>query len=135
MQKREQNKSGGSAGAASGPAAKRGRPFGSASGSAAASASSGDIAAPSTLLGPTLQVHTSFAGECYYQNPKPNVQFCAWINILLCCYCDFVRLRSKQQEDSFGSAEWIKERVNMGIEHSYNAFFQRKGRYAQRFPR
>uniref|UniRef100_A0A2P2JLX7 SWI/SNF-like complex subunit BAF250 C-terminal domain-containing protein n=2 Tax=Rhizophora mucronata TaxID=61149 RepID=A0A2P2JLX7_RHIMU len=63
MQKRDQSKSGGSAGGATAPSAKRGRPFGSASSSAAAAASSGDAAAPSTLLGPSLQVHTSFVDQ------------------------------------------------------------------------
>ncbi|CAK7327149.1 unnamed protein product [Dovyalis caffra] len=62
MQKRDQNKSGGSGGGSTAPAPKRGRPFGSTSGSAAAS-SAADSAAPSTLLGPSLQVHTSFADQ------------------------------------------------------------------------
>ncbi|GMN46815.1 hypothetical protein TIFTF001_015985 [Ficus carica] len=59
MQKRELGKSGGAAGGATAPPAKRGRPFGSTSSNAAAT----DTAAPSTLLGPSLQVHSSFAGQ------------------------------------------------------------------------
>ncbi|KAJ6430145.1 hypothetical protein OIU84_021537 [Salix udensis] len=62
MQKRDLNKSGGSGGGSAAPAPKRGRPFGSTSGSAAASFAA-DSAAPSTLLGPSLQVHTSFADQ------------------------------------------------------------------------
>ncbi|XP_061987518.1 armadillo repeat-containing protein LFR isoform X2 [Populus nigra] len=62
MQKRDLNKSGGSGGGSAAPAPKRGRPFGSTSGSAAAS-SAADSVAPSTLLGPSLQVHTSFADQ------------------------------------------------------------------------
>ncbi|KAL9401431.1 hypothetical protein Peur_005280 [Populus x canadensis] len=62
MQKRDLNKSGGSGGGSAAPAPKRGRPFGSTSGSAAAS-SAADSVAPSTLLGPSLQVHTSFAAS------------------------------------------------------------------------
>ncbi|KAF2313918.1 hypothetical protein GH714_020533 [Hevea brasiliensis] len=62
MQKRDQNKSAGSAGGATAPAAKRGRPFGSTS-SNTASASSGDTVAPSNLLGPSLQVHSSFLDQ------------------------------------------------------------------------
>ncbi|KAL1367409.1 hypothetical protein HN51_021474 [Arachis hypogaea] len=67
MQKREQGKSGGSSGGGSAPPAKRGRPFGSGSNSAAAAAiaaAAGDsAAAPSTLLGPSLHVHSSFADQ------------------------------------------------------------------------
>ncbi|PON40177.1 Coatomer beta subunit [Parasponia andersonii] len=65
MQKREQGKSGGVAGGAAAPPAKRGRPFGSTSNSAAAAAAAAaaDIAAPSTLLGPSLHVHSSFADQ------------------------------------------------------------------------
>ncbi|KAL6581682.1 hypothetical protein OROMI_005696 [Orobanche minor] len=69
MQKREQNKQGGaSGGATSTPSAKRGRPFGSGShnasaSAAAAAAASGDSAAPNTLLGPSLQVHSAFAEQ------------------------------------------------------------------------
>lgn len=63
MQKREQGKSGGAAGGAATPAAKRGRPFGSTSGSSGGSGSAADSAAPTTLLGPSLQVHSSFAGQ------------------------------------------------------------------------
>ncbi|KAK3024094.1 hypothetical protein RJ639_044196, partial [Escallonia herrerae] len=62
MQKREQGKQGGASGGAAPPAAKRGRPFGSVnSNSAGAAAASSDSAAPSTLLGPSLQVHAVFA--------------------------------------------------------------------------
>ncbi|KAK9288978.1 hypothetical protein L1049_017449 [Liquidambar formosana] len=60
MQKREQSKVGGAAGGAAAPAAKRGRPFGSGNSNATAAA---DSAAPSTLLGPSLQVHSSFADQ------------------------------------------------------------------------
>uniref|UniRef100_A0A7C8YMN8 SWI/SNF-like complex subunit BAF250 C-terminal domain-containing protein n=1 Tax=Opuntia streptacantha TaxID=393608 RepID=A0A7C8YMN8_OPUST len=65
MQKREQGKPGGSAGGTPTPAPKRGRPFGSGTNSAAvaAVAAAADSAAPSTLLGPTLQVHSSFADQ------------------------------------------------------------------------
>ncbi|XP_073526584.1 uncharacterized protein [Phyllobates terribilis] len=61
MQK-PQVKQGPPAGAAATPAARRGRPYGSGTNSPAA-ASSSDAAAPSTLLGPTLQVHTAFADQ------------------------------------------------------------------------
>ncbi|KAL6970495.1 hypothetical protein U1Q18_048766 [Sarracenia purpurea var. burkii] len=60
MQKREQGKQGGASGGVAPPPAKRGRPFGSVSSNAAASA---DAVAPSTLLGPSLQVHSSFADQ------------------------------------------------------------------------
>ncbi|KAI4373921.1 hypothetical protein MLD38_011979 [Melastoma candidum] len=71
MQKREQGKSGGGS---SQPPAKRGRPFGSGSGggggggggnsSLAVAAGGVDAAAaPSLLLGPSLQVHSSFADQ------------------------------------------------------------------------
>ncbi|OAY28026.1 armadillo repeat-containing protein LFR [Manihot esculenta] len=63
MQKRDQNKSAGSAGGATGPAAKRGRPFGSTSSNIASSSFGGDIVAPSNLLGPSLQVHSSFLDQ------------------------------------------------------------------------
>ncbi|GER25478.1 ARM repeat superfamily protein [Striga asiatica] len=67
MQKRELNKPGGaSGGGAATPTAKRGRPFGSGGNSAsaaAAAAASGDSAAPFTLLGPSLQVHSAFAEQ------------------------------------------------------------------------
>lgn len=65
MQKRDQSKGvGGSSGSAT-PAAKRGRPFGSGSSNAAAAAAfaSADSAAPATLLGPSLQVHSAFAEQ------------------------------------------------------------------------
>nr|KYP76708.1 hypothetical protein KK1_020960 [Cajanus cajan] len=63
MQKREQGKSGGAAGGGAAPPAKRGRPFGSGNNSASAAASAADSAAPSTLLGPSLHVHNSFADQ------------------------------------------------------------------------
>ncbi|XP_059632434.1 armadillo repeat-containing protein LFR [Cornus florida] len=61
MQKREQGKQGGGPGGSNTPAAKRGRPFGSSTNAAAAAAA--DTAAPLTLLGPSLQVHSSFADQ------------------------------------------------------------------------
>ncbi|KAL3507773.1 hypothetical protein ACH5RR_033155 [Cinchona calisaya] len=66
MQKREQSKVGGGAGGSATPATKRGRPFGSGSSNAAAAAAaagSADSIAPSTLLGPSLQVHSAFAEQ------------------------------------------------------------------------
>ncbi|XP_057959281.1 armadillo repeat-containing protein LFR [Malania oleifera] len=64
MQKREQAKMGGAAGGAGAPAPKRGRPFGSgSSNSSAIAVASADSAAPPTLLGPSLQVHSSFADQ------------------------------------------------------------------------
>lgn len=70
MQKRDLSKLGGAVGGSAPPAAKRGRPIGSGSNSAAlsaaataAAAASGDSIAPSTLLGPSLQVHSAFAGN------------------------------------------------------------------------
>ncbi|XP_054820215.1 armadillo repeat-containing protein LFR [Prosopis cineraria] len=64
MQKRDQSKSGGAGGSSSAPPAKRGRPFGSSSTSAAAAAAAAaDSAAPSTMLGPSLHVHSSFADQ------------------------------------------------------------------------
>ncbi|XP_043713784.1 armadillo repeat-containing protein LFR [Telopea speciosissima] len=63
MQKREQGKVGGATGGATPLTAKRGRPFGSGSNNAAAAAAAADSAAPSTLLGPSLQVHSSFADQ------------------------------------------------------------------------
>ncbi|CAL5395378.1 unnamed protein product [Camellia sinensis] len=60
MQKREQGKHGGASGGAATPAAKRGRPLGS---GATNSAASPDAPAPSTLLGPSLQVHSTFADQ------------------------------------------------------------------------
>ncbi|XWS08898.1 hypothetical protein CRYUN_Cryun40dG0039900 [Craigia yunnanensis] len=62
MQKREQSKSGGAAGGTAAPQPKRGRPIGSTAVSAA-SASAADSVAPSTLLGPSLQIHNSFAEQ------------------------------------------------------------------------
>ncbi|RRT73359.1 hypothetical protein B296_00009278 [Ensete ventricosum] len=62
MQKREAGKSGGSFTTP----AKRGRPFGSTAAAAAAaaatSAAAGDASSPASLLGPSLQITTSFAG-------------------------------------------------------------------------
>ncbi|KAK6929884.1 hypothetical protein RJ641_003978 [Dillenia turbinata] len=67
MQKRERElgKQGGGSGGGTTPAAKRGRPFGSGTNNAiaAAAAAAADTAAPSTLLGPSLQVHTTFADQ------------------------------------------------------------------------
>lgn len=65
MQRREQGKQGGAAGGASTPAPKRGRPIGSGTNSAAvaAAAAAADSAAPSALLGPTFQVHSTFADQ------------------------------------------------------------------------
>lgn len=62
MQKREQGKSGGAAGGNAAPPPKRGRPFGSTAASVA-SASAADSVAPSTHLGPSLQIHNSFSGN------------------------------------------------------------------------
>lgn len=71
MQKREQGKSAGAAGGATAPAPKRGRPFGSSNSSAAAAAAAAaDTVAPSNLLGPSLHVHSSFAGQYFFQNPS-----------------------------------------------------------------
>ncbi|KAL9671736.1 hypothetical protein QQ045_009307 [Rhodiola kirilowii] len=61
MQKRDQSKLGGSAIGASAPAPKRGRPFGSTSGNNASVTN--EFTAPSSLLGPSLQVHSSFADQ------------------------------------------------------------------------
>ncbi|XP_016483556.1 armadillo repeat-containing protein LFR-like [Nicotiana tabacum] len=66
MQKREQSKLSGSTGGSAAPPAKRGRPFGSGgsnAAAAAAAAAAADSAAPSTLLGPSLQVHSAFAEQ------------------------------------------------------------------------
>ncbi|EPS58876.1 hypothetical protein M569_15936, partial [Genlisea aurea] len=76
MQKREQSKPGGIGGGSAPPAAKRGRPIGSGTGNSAAAVAAaaaaaaaattlaaGDSAAPSTLLGPSLQVHSAFAEQ------------------------------------------------------------------------
>ncbi|XP_034677752.1 armadillo repeat-containing protein LFR-like [Vitis riparia] len=62
MQKRDQSKLGSTAGGAITPAAKRGYPFGSGGSNSAATAVA-DAAAPSTLLGPSLHVHGSFADQ------------------------------------------------------------------------
>ncbi|KAJ9182197.1 hypothetical protein P3X46_006220 [Hevea brasiliensis] len=63
MQKGDQSKSAGSAGGATAQAAKRGRPFGSTSSNVASASSGGHTMAPSNLLGPSLQVHTSFVDQ------------------------------------------------------------------------
>lgn len=81
MQKREQGKSGGSAGGGAAPPAKRGRPFGSGSSSASASASAADSAAPSTLLGPSLHVHNSFAGQFTASSLSMNLYTHNWFYI------------------------------------------------------
>nr|GMD70009.1 armadillo repeat-containing protein LFR-like [Ipomoea batatas] len=62
MQKRDIGKHGGGSAP---PAAKRGRPFGSGSGhaSTAAASAASDSVAPTTLLGPSLQVHSAFAEQ------------------------------------------------------------------------
>ncbi|XP_057506756.1 armadillo repeat-containing protein LFR-like [Actinidia eriantha] len=57
MQKREQGKQGGALGGSATPAPKRGKPFGS------TSSNNADAVAPSTLLGSSLQVHSSFADQ------------------------------------------------------------------------
>lgn len=68
MQKREAAKQGGAPGGSGAtPAPKRGRPFGSTSAAAAAAAAAvaaaADSPAPSTVLGPSLQLHSAFAGH------------------------------------------------------------------------
>ncbi|KAI5649325.1 hypothetical protein M9H77_35330 [Catharanthus roseus] len=67
MQKRERelSKGAGSSGGSAGSASKRGRPLGSggSNAAAAAAAASGDSIAPSSLLGPSLQVHSAFAEQ------------------------------------------------------------------------
>ncbi|KAL3634493.1 hypothetical protein CASFOL_021547 [Castilleja foliolosa] len=70
MQKREQSKLGGAVGGPAVPPPKRGRPVGSgtnsaiaAAAAAAVSAAVGDSASPSSLLGPSLQVHSAFAEQ------------------------------------------------------------------------
>lgn len=65
MQKREQGKSAGAAGGATAPTPKRGRPFGSGNSNAAAASAAAETAAPSNLLGPSLHVHSSFAGQFF----------------------------------------------------------------------
>ncbi|KAF5775645.1 putative armadillo-like helical, SWI/SNF-like complex subunit BAF250/Osa protein [Helianthus annuus] len=62
MQKRELGKQGGGSGGSGTPAAKRGRPVGSTASNLAAAALA-EAAAPSTLLGPSLQIHSSFADQ------------------------------------------------------------------------
>ncbi|CAN0857270.1 Armadillo repeat-containing protein LFR [Linum grandiflorum] len=61
MQKRDQNKFGSAAGGSGAPPPKRGRPFGSTNSNS--SGGGGDAAAPSTLLGPSLQVHNTFTDQ------------------------------------------------------------------------
>ncbi|XP_074269673.1 armadillo repeat-containing protein LFR [Silene latifolia] len=65
MQKREHAKQSGAGGGATAPPVKRGRPLGSLTNSSAVSAiaAAADSAAPSSLLGPTFQVHSSFADQ------------------------------------------------------------------------
>ncbi|KAK4775686.1 hypothetical protein SAY87_023647 [Trapa incisa] len=69
MQKRELGKSGGGAvGGSAPPVPKRGRPLGSTSSNSASiasfvAASAAEVAVPSSLLGPSLQVHNSFADQ------------------------------------------------------------------------
>ncbi|CAI0559342.1 unnamed protein product [Linum tenue] len=63
MQKRDQSKFTGSAGGTSAPPAKRGRPFGSTNSNSSAGGSGGDAAAPLNMLGPSLQVHNTFADQ------------------------------------------------------------------------
>ncbi|KAG8370307.1 hypothetical protein BUALT_Bualt14G0103300 [Buddleja alternifolia] len=62
---KKQSKQGGASGGAATSAGKRGRPFGGGSSNAAAlpAAAAGESAAPSTLLGPSLQVHSAFAEQ------------------------------------------------------------------------
>lgn len=62
MHKREQGKSGGVSGGTTPTPPKRGRPFGSSTNNAA-SAAAADSVAPATLLGPSLQVHSSFSDQ------------------------------------------------------------------------
>lgn len=74
MQKRDQSKQGGASGGGyAAPPAKRGRPFGSSNSNnanaAAIAAVAADTPAPSTLLGPSLQLSSSFAGQSC-QNPS-----------------------------------------------------------------
>ncbi|KAE9445803.1 hypothetical protein C3L33_22289, partial [Rhododendron williamsianum] len=68
MQKRDQSKQGGASGGGyAAPPAKRGRPFGSSNSNnanaAAIAAVAADTPAPSTLLGPSLQLSSSFADQ------------------------------------------------------------------------
>lgn len=77
MQKRELGKAAG--GAAPSPAPKRGRPFGSTAAAAAAAAVAGDAAAPSNLLGPSLQIQSNFAG------PPPASLFLCRAFAPVCC--------------------------------------------------
>ncbi|KAM0016208.1 putative armadillo-like helical, SWI/SNF-like complex subunit BAF250/Osa protein [Helianthus debilis subsp. tardiflorus] len=62
MQKRELGKQGGGSGGSGTPAAKRGRPVGSTANNLAAAALA-EAATASTLLGPSLQIHSSFADQ------------------------------------------------------------------------
>ncbi|KAK1270404.1 hypothetical protein QJS04_geneDACA007458 [Acorus gramineus] len=69
MQKRDQSKAAGGGGGAASTPAKRGRPFGATGGgsagnpSAASAGTAPDSAAPSALLGPSLQVQCNFAEQ------------------------------------------------------------------------
>lgn len=91
MQKREQGKHGGSVGGGSStPAPKRGRPIGSGTNSAAvaAVAAAADSAAPHTLLGPTLQVHSAFAGlSSTLSLTSPLSSDCLTFKLSLLDYC------------------------------------------------
>ncbi|KAL6007295.1 hypothetical protein ACLOJK_032792 [Asimina triloba] len=63
MQKRDQGKVAGASGGGATPASKRHRPFGANVPGASVGVATGDAAAPPTLLGPSLQVHSSFADQ------------------------------------------------------------------------
>ncbi|XP_026446593.1 armadillo repeat-containing protein LFR-like isoform X1 [Papaver somniferum] len=63
MQKREQGKLGGAGGGSATQTPKRGRPFGSVNNSTGLSSATADSVAPQCLLGPSLQVHSSFAEQ------------------------------------------------------------------------
>ncbi|KAI3992601.1 hypothetical protein MKX01_042385 [Papaver californicum] len=63
MQKREHGKLGGAGGGSANQTPKRGRPFGSLNNSTGASSATADFVAPQYLLGPSLQVHSSFAEQ------------------------------------------------------------------------
>ncbi|KAK6146002.1 hypothetical protein DH2020_019871 [Rehmannia glutinosa] len=107
MQKREQSKLGGAAGGSATPAAKRGRPIGSGSNSAAASAAAaalvgatGDSAAPSTLLGPSLQVHSAFAGK-FLKNPNFSLTNTLFSHLSIASGEASVSLKLRQQIDDW----------------------------------
>ncbi|XP_026442805.1 armadillo repeat-containing protein LFR-like isoform X2 [Papaver somniferum] len=63
MQKREQGKLGGAGGGSATQTPKRGRPFGSVNNSTGLSSATADSVAPQYLLGPSLQIHSSFAEQ------------------------------------------------------------------------